>query len=67
VYKSTEGIAEHYIRPTIPLTGVILDPSLGLRIRSSLQRTSEQYIGISIPLAAITLTPAPLAGYKIPA
>ena len=25
-----EGIAEHYIHPTIPLTGVILDPSIDL-------------------------------------
>jgi len=25
-----EGIAEHYIYTTIPLKGVILDPSLGL-------------------------------------
>ena len=29
-----------------------------LRIRSSLQRASEQYIGISVPLAYIVLTPA---------
>lgn len=26
----TEGIAEHYINATIPLKGVILDPSLDL-------------------------------------
>lgn len=28
--NSREGIAEHYIHPAIPLTGVILDPSLDL-------------------------------------
>ena len=28
--NSREGVAEHYIHPTIPLTGVILDPSTDL-------------------------------------
>ncbi len=28
--NSLEGIAEHYIQSTIPLKGVILDPSLDL-------------------------------------
>jgi hypothetical protein len=30
-------------------------------VESPIQRTSEQYIGISMPLAGIMLTPAPLA------
>ena len=35
-------------------------------VESPIQRTSHQYIGVSIPLAGITLIPAPLAAYKIP-
>jgi len=35
-------------------------------VKNPIQRTSQQYIGVSIPLAGITLIPAPLAAYKIP-
>jgi hypothetical protein len=35
-------------------------------VESPIQQTSQQYIGISTPLAGIILTPAPLAAYKIP-
>jgi hypothetical protein len=35
-------------------------------VESPIQRTSQQYIGVSIPLAGIILTPSPLAAYKIP-
>jgi hypothetical protein len=36
-----------------------------LKIRSSLQRTSQQYIGVSTPLAGIILNPAPLLAARL--